>query len=224
MSRRFQEVTKLVEQAKSYSIEEAMALVKKTSTVKFDASVDVHIRLNIDPKQTDQKLRTQTLLPHGTGKSLKVAAFVGPAREQEATRAGADIVGGEELIKKLKETQKIEFDVAAAEPAMMKNLAQIAKILGQRGVMPNPKTGTVGEDIVKIVRELKTGKIDIKTDDSGNIHQTIGKVSFDDQKLIENFNALREAVYKAKPQAVKKDFVRSITVSTSMGPGIRVQK
>lgn len=224
MSKRFAEAVKLVDPAKTYSIEEAIQLAKQSSTVKFDASVEVHVGLNIDPKQTDQRLRAQEVLPHGTGKSLRVAAFVAANKEKDASAAGADIVGGEELIKKIKETQKTDFDVAVAEPAMMKSLATVAKILGQRGLMPSPKTGTVGEDIGKMVKELKGGKIDIKTDDSGNVHQIIGKVSFDEQKLVENFKAFKEGLYRAKPAAVKKDFVRSITISTSMGPGIKIGK
>jgi len=218
------EAVKLVDPVKTYSVEEAVKLAKETSKVKFDASVEVHFRLNIDPKQTDQKVRTQVTLPHGIGKVMRVAAFVSQAKEKEATAAGADIVGGEDLIKTIKQTEKTDFDIAVAEPMMMKSLSVVAKILGQRGLMPNPKIGTVGEDIGRIVKELKSGnKVDVKTDDSGNIHLTIGKVSFDDQKLIENFQILKDAVHKAKPASVKKDFVTSITLATSMGPGIRIR-
>ncbi len=224
MSKRFEEIAKLVDPAKVYPIEEAIKLAKQTSTVKFDASVEVHFKLNVDPKQTDQKVRTQVMLRHGTGKTLRVAAFVTHTREKEAREAGAEPVGGEELVKRIKETEKTDFDVAVAEPAMMKSLTMIAKILGQRGLMPNPKTGTVGEAVAKMIKELKAGKIDIKTDDSGNIHQTIGRVSFDDRKLLENFQDLKEAIYKAKPGSVKRDFVSAITLSSSMGPGIRVEK
>ena len=224
MSKRYNEAVKFIEKEKQYSVEEAIALAKQTSTVKFDASIEIHIRLNIDTKQTDQKIRTQIQLPHGTGKSIKIAAFVTPAKEKEAKDAGADIVGGEELVKEIKETGKTDFDMAVAEPAMMKSLAVIAKALGQRGIMPNPKTGTVTPDIAKAVKELKGGKVDVKTDDTGVIHQTIGKVSFDDQKLLDNFKALREAILRAKPQSVKKEFISSITVSSSMGPGIRLAK
>ena len=224
MSKRIAEALKLIDQIKTYSIEEAIKLAKETSKVKFDASVEAHFRLNIDPKQTEQKVRTQINLPYGIGKTMKVAAFVSPAKEKDAKEAGADIVGGEELVKQIKQTEKTDFDIAVADPAMMKSLATVAKILGQRGLMPNPKAGTVGEDVGKIVRDLKSGsKIDVKTDDSGNIHQVIGKVSFDDGKLLENFQALKEAIHRAKPAAVKKDFVSSITIATSMGPGIRVQ-
>src|SRR3989344_5042722 len=224
MSKRMSEAVKLIDPAKSYSIEDAVKLAKETSKVKFDASVEVHVRLNIDPKQTDQKIRAQVSLPHGIGKVMRVAAFVSSPKEKDAAAAGADIVGGEDLIKTIKQTEKTDFDIAVAEPMMMKNLSIVAKILGQRGLMPNPKTGTVGEDVGKIIKELKSGnKVDVKTDDSGNIHQTIGKVSFDNQKLIENFQILKDAVHKAKPASVKKDFVTSITLATSMGPGIRIR-
>ena len=223
MSKRFNEAVKLVDINNTYPVEEAIKLAKATSTVKFDASLEVHVKLNIDMKQTDQKVRTQALLPHGTGKKIKVAAFVGPAKEKEASEAGADIVGGEEFIKQIKTTEKTDFDTAVAEPTMMKSLAMVAKILGQRGLMPNPKTGTVGPDVAKMIKEIKGGKIDVKTDDGGVIHQTVGKVSFEDAKLVENFQALKDAIYRAKPASVKKDFVRSISISSSMGPGIRVK-
>jgi len=223
MSKRYQEALKLIDLNKTYPVGEAIALAKQTSTVKFDASVEGHFRLNIDPKQTDQKVRTQVTLPHGIGKTLRVAAFVSAGQEQEAGEAGADLAGGEELVKQIKQTEKTDFDVAVADPGMMKSLASIAKILGQRGLMPSPKTGTVGENIGQMVKNLKSGsKLDVKTDDSGNIHQMIGKVSFDDQKLIENFKALKDAIHRAKPGSAKKEFVKSITITTSMGPGIRV--
>jgi len=223
MSKRYETAVKLVDLEKTYSIEEAIKLAKQTSTVKFDASVEVHIRLNIDPKQTDQKVRTQISLPHGTGKTLRVAAFVSSSKEKEAKDAGAEVVGSEDLVKQIKQTEKTDFDIAVADGSMMKSLATIAKILGQRGLMPNPKTGTVGDNIAQMVKDLKSGsKIDAKTDDSGNVHQTIGKVSFDDQKLVENFQAIKEAIHRARPASVKKEFVGSITISTSMGPGIKI--
>lgn len=225
MSKRTTEAAKLIDPTKLYSVTEALELVKKASTAKFDESVETHFRLNIDPKQTDQKVRTQIMLPHGIGKTLRVAAFVSPAKEKEAKEAGADMVGGEDLIKQIKQTEKTDFDIAVAEAAMMKNLAGVAKILGQKGLMPNPKTGTVGDEIGRMVKDLKSGnKVDLKTDDSGNIHQVIGKVSFETEKLLENFQATKEAIYKAKPSSVKKDFMGSITITSSMGPGIKVSK
>lgn len=224
MSKRYNEVIKLVDASKVYSVEEAIALVKQTSTVKFDASVEAHFRLNIDTKQTDQKIRTQVLLPHGTGKTLRIIAFVSPAKEKDALKAGAVLAGGEELVKQIKETGKTDFDVAVAEPALIKSLALIAKILGQRGLMPSPKTGTVGDDPAKMISEIASGKVDVKTDDSGNIHQIIGRVSFSDQDLRENYLVLRDAIYHAKPQSVKKDFVKTITIATAMGPGIKIER
>lgn len=224
MSKRYTQSTQLIKSDQQYPVDEAIELAKQTSTVKFDASVEAHFRLNIDPAQTDQKIRFQIKLPYGTGKVIKVAAFVSPGNEQNAQNAGADLIGGVELVKKIKETKKTDFDVAVAEPSLMKSLAQVAKILGQRGLMPNPKTGTVGENIAELVTELKQGKVDVKTDDSGNIHQNIGKVSFDKQKLVDNFLALKEAIFKAKPSSVKREFISQITISTSMGPGIKTKK
>jgi len=223
MAKRMKEALALVEEAGERSAEEAIKAVKETSKVKFDASVEVHVNLAIDAGKSGQKVRTQTSLPAGTGKTLRVAAFVTPPREKEAKAAGADMVGGEELIKQIKQTQKTDFDVAVAEPGIMKHLAQIAKILGQRKLMPSPKTGTVGEDVKKLIAEVKAGKIDIKTDDGGNIHQIIGKVSFDEKKLLENYEQFIDAVRKAKPDGVKSDFIRNIYLSSSMGPSVRVK-
>lgn len=216
------EAVALIEKDQKYPVEDAVKLAREEPSVKFDASVEVHVRLAIDPKKTEQRVRAQTSLPHGTGKALRVAAFVTPEKEKEAEGAGADLVGGEELIKQIKESGKTDFDVAVAEPGIMKNLTQIAKILGQRKLMPNSKTGTVGPDIKKLVMELKGGKVDIKTDDSGNIHQIIGKVSFDEEKLVENFKVLLDTIKKARPEGVKSGFIKSVSLSTSMGPAIKI--
>jgi len=222
-SSRYQAALKDLDLEKIYPLQQALELVKKSSTVKFDASVEVHFRLGIDPKQSDQNVRFAANLPHGTGKKKRVAAFVTAAREKEAKAAGADIVGGEELIKEIKQTEKIDFDVAVAEPAMMRNLAQIAKILGTKGKMPSPKTGTVTPDVAKAIAEIASGRVDAKSDDSGNLHQIIGKVSFDLDALKENFEVLLNALKTAKPKGAKQDFIRSVTVSSSMGPGLKVQ-
>ncbi len=207
---------------KSYSPEEALAILKKLSKAKFDASVEVHFRLGIDTKKGDQQVRGAVSLPHGTGKTIKVAAFVSSENEKAAKAAGADFVGGEELINEIKKTEKTDFQVAIAEPALMKNLALIAKILGTRGLMPSPKNDTVTTNPVKTIEELKKGKISFKNDDTGNVHTVIGKMSFDDQKLLENYQALLETVKKAKPSSSKGIFLKNISLSSSMSPGIKV--
>lgn len=207
---------------KSYSITEAIDLVKKFSATKFDASVEVHIRLGIDTKKGDQQIRSAIALPFGTGKTVTIAAFVSSANEKAAKEAGADIVGGDDLIADIKRTEKTDFQVAVAEPAMMKNLAQIAKILGTRGLMPSPKNDTVSPNPAQAIAELKKGKISFKNDDTGNIHVAIGKVSFAAEQLISNFEAVLNAIKKAKPTSTKGVYIQSITVCSSMGPGIKV--
>src|SRR3989339_896029 len=201
------------DKAKIYPIAEAVEWVKKLSKEKFDASVEVHMRLGIDPRKGEQQIRTAVSLPHGTGKTVKVAAFVSPEKIKEVKEAGADIVGGEELIAEIKNTEKTDFEVAVAEPAMMKNLSQIAKILGTRGLMPSPKNETVTPNPAKAVAELK----------NGNVHVAIGKVSFDPVKLTENFDTIIETIKKIKPAKVKGIYIHSITITSSMGPGIKVQ-
>ncbi len=213
----------LLEKDKIYFPEEAIEMAKKTANTKFRASIEVHVRLGIDPKQSDQGVRGSVRLPAGTGKSKKIAAFVTEAKEKEARAAGAELVGGEDLVKKIKETGKTDFDIAVAEPAMMKNLAQVAKILGQRGLMPNPKTGTVSEHVGAAIKEIAAGKVEFKNDDSGNLHQIIGKADFDTEKLMQNFRAFVDAVNAAKPASVKKQFVLGISVNATMGPGIKVK-
>ncbi len=210
------------DKTKPYSLEEAIKLTKELSKTKFDSSVEVHMRLGIDTRKGDQQIRGAVSLPNGTGKTLKVAAFVSPEKEADAKKAGADLVGGEELIEEIKRTEKTDFQVAVAEPAMMKNLAKIAKILGTRGLMPSPKNETVTPNPVKAIEELKKGKVSYKNDDTGNIHVSIGKTSFEDTKLIENFNALVDAIRKAKPASSKGVYIKNISMSSTMGPGIKV--
>lgn len=207
---------------KAYPIEEAIELTKKLSKTKFDASVEIHFRLGVDPRKGDQQVRTAVNLPHGTGKTVKVAAFVSPGKEKEVKEAGADYVGGEELIAEIKKTEKTDFQVAVAEPAMMKSLAPIAKILGTRGLMPSPKNDTVTVNPAKTVAELKKGKVSFKNDDTGNVHTAIGKVSFDSKQLLENYQTLLEAIKKAKPSSSKGVYIKNIAISSSMGPGIKV--
>ncbi len=213
----------LVDPKKVYTPEEALELAKKTSNTKFVGSIEVHVHLLIDAKKTDQAVRGTVSLPHGSGKSKKVAAFVTEAKEKEAKDAGATLVGGEELIKQIKETEKTDFDVAVAEPALMPKLAQIAKILGTRGLMPNPKTGTVGNNIGELIKEIAGGKVNYKNDDSGNIHQIIGKSNFESKALLENLVALNQSILQSKPMTVKGQLIASISINSTMGPGIRVK-
>lgn len=223
LAKRVKANNQLVEKDKSYTLEEAIELAKKTANTKFVGSLEVHIRTGIDPKQTEQNIRGSASLPGGTGKLKKVAAFVTESKEKSVKEAGASLVGGEELIKSIKETGKVDFDVAVAEPAMMPKLAVIAKILGPKGVMPNPKTGTVGENVEALVKEIAGGKVNFKNDDGGNIHQIIGKVNFDNKTLLDNFKAFYDAVLQAKPSTVKGQYVLSVAVNSTMGPGIKVK-
>ena len=211
-----------LDKQKVYSLEEGIELTKKLSKTKFDASVEAHFRLGIDAKKGDQQIRTAVSLPHGTGKTIKVAAFVSPEKEKEVKTAGADFVGSEDLIAEIKKTEKTDFQVAVAEPAMMRHLAKIAKILGTRGLMPSPKNETVTPNPAKAVEELKKGKISFKNDDTGNIHVIIGKISFDDKKLIENFEVLINTIKKVKPNKAKGVYIKNISISSSMGPGIKI--
>lgn len=214
--------TKIYDKNKSYPLTEAIKIVKDITKTKFDASVEIHLRLGINTKKSDQQVRGAASLPHGTGKTIKIAAFVSPENEAAVKAAGADYVGGEELIAEIKKTEKTDFQVAIAEISMMRNLAQIAKILGTRGLMPSPKNETVTQNPVKAVEELKKGKISFKNDDTGNLHVIIGKVSFSDDKLIENFNNLIETIRKAKPSSSKGTFIKNISISSSMSPGVKV--
>lgn len=206
---------------KTYLLEEAVKKVKKASKEKFDASVEAHFRLGIDLSKSDQQVRGSVVLPYGTGKNVRIVVFT--TKVKEAKKAGADLVGGKELIDKILKSGKCDFDVVLATPEIMKDLAKAGKVLGPKGLMPNPKDGTITQDIAKTISNLKKGKITFKTDSGGIIHQVIGKVSFEDEKLIENFKALYKAIIKAKPARTKKEFIKSITLASSMGPGIRVR-
>ncbi|NQU83418.1 MAG: 50S ribosomal protein L1 [Parcubacteria group bacterium] len=207
---------------KTYSSEEAIKLVKEMSKEKFDASIEVHFNLGINPKKTDQSIRGTIKLPHSAGKSKKIAAFVGPDKEKEAKDAGADLVGGEELVAEVVKSGKCDFDVAVATPDMMPKLAKAAKILGPKGLMPNPKTDTVGTDIKKMVEDLKGGKMAFKNDDTANVHQIIGKVSMEDKILLENFNAFLSAIKKAKPSGAKGTYMKKVILCSTMGKGVLV--
>lgn len=203
------------------NISEAIAEIKKNTRAKFDESVEVHIRLEIDPKKSDQQVRGVAELPHGTGKSVKIAVFT-TTKKKEAETAGADIIGGEELIDKVRTSGKIDADIAIATPEMMPRLATIAKILGPKGLMPNPKNQTVTLKVKEVIESLKKGRADFKNDNSGNVHQVIGKISFEDAKLEENFKTFLEAVRKAKPEGTKGKFIKNISLCTTMGKGVRI--
>lgn len=223
MGKRLVDAKKEIDVNKAYEPAEAIALAKKTATTKFTGNVEAHVKLGIDPKKTDQVVRLTVNLPHGTGKTKRIAAFVSEAKEKEAKDAGAVMVGGEDLIKKIRETESIEFDIAVAEPAMMAKLASVAKILGPKGLMPNPKMGTVTADIGKAIKEYATGKVEFKNDDSGNIHMVLGKSNFEDEKLVANFNAFMGALKSGRPTGVKNEFIQAVTVHATMGPGIKVK-
>ncbi|PIR93307.1 50S ribosomal protein L1 [Candidatus Falkowbacteria bacterium CG10_big_fil_rev_8_21_14_0_10_43_10] len=223
MSKRMNELKKLVDKTKLYPIEEAVKLVKQTSKTKFDANVELHARLGIDPKKGEQQVRASITLPKGAGKKKIIAAFVGPNDEKKAKEAGADIFGGEELIKKIITTKKTDFDIAVATPEMMKTLAPAAKILGPRGLMPSPKNNTVTPNIKAAIEEIKKGKNDFKNDAGGNVHLVIGKISFDDKDLAANLQAAIEAIKKAKPASSKGTYLLGVSICSGMGPGIKVQ-
>ena len=219
---KYQTAAKFVDAAKLYSPTDAFELAKKTATVKFDASLEVHCKLGIDPAKSDQAVRATLTFPHGTGKIKRIAAFVDPANENAAQEAGADIVGGERLIDEIASSGKIDFEVAIATPSMMVKLAKVAKVLGPKGLMPNPKSETVTTDVKKTIAELKRGKMTFKNDDTGNVHIVLGKVSFETAKLVENFQAFIEALRRAKPASSKGIYLQSCTISSTMGPPIRV--
>lgn len=209
-----------MEAGRIYTKEEAIALALETSNVKFDASVELHVRLGIDPKKGDQQVRATVTLPNGSGKTKRVAAFVDAEHEVEAKKAGADFVFGEQDIETIAQKKQIDFDVAIATPAMMPKLAKIAQILGPKGLMPNPKTDTVGKNVEKMITEQKGGKIAFKNDATANLHVLIGKVSFGTEKISQNLDAVLETLRRNKPSGSKGIFLKSATLSTSMGPGI----
>lgn len=204
-----------------YSIAEAIAEVKKNAKAKFDESVEVHVRLAIDPAKSDQQARGVAELPHGTGKKVKVAVFTS-TQKKEAEAAGADVSGAEELIDKVKSSGKIDADIAIATPEMMPRLATVAKILGPKGLMPNPKNQTVTNKVKEVIESLKKGRADFKNDNSGNVHQVIGKISYEPEKLEENFKAFIEALRKSKPEAIKGKFIKNISVCSTMGKSVGI--
>ena len=219
--KKYQEAAKLIDAAKLYSPKEAAELVKKTSVTKFDSSVEVAVRLGVNPKYADQQVRGALVLPHGTGKSKTVLVFAKGAKIQEAEAAGADYVGSEELVAKI-QGGWTDFDVAVATPDMMGLVGRLGKILGSKGLMPNPKVGTVTMDVARAVNEIKAGKIEYRTDKAGNVQTSIGKVSFTEEQLLENYITLVETLIKVKPSGAKGQYIKSVTLSTTMGPGVTV--
>ena len=220
--KKYQEACKLIEAGKFYTPAEAMDLVKKTATAKFDETIELHVRLGVDPKYPDQQVRGAIVLPNGTGKSKRVLVFAKGEKVKEAEAAGADFVGSDEIVQKI-QGGWLDFDVAVATPDMMGTVGRLGKILGPRGLMPNPKLGTVTMDLQKAISEVKAGKVEYRTDKAGNVHVSIGKASFDAEKLQQNFQALIDTLIRVKPAAAKGQYIRSITVAATMGPGVPVQ-
>jgi len=221
MTKRLKATEALIDRAKTYSIEEAMDIVKKAPPAKFDESVDLSLRLGVDPKHADQMVRGAIVLPHGIGKAVRVAVFAKGEKEREAREAGADVVGAEDLVEKI-QGGFMDFDSTIATPDLMGQVGRLGKVLGPRGLMPNPKMGTVTFDVGRAVREVKAGKVEFRVDKSGNVHVQVGRKSFPQESLVANAMALLEAIVKAKPAASKGVYLRSLTLSTTMGPGIPV--
>ncbi len=221
VSKRYDAATKKMEADKQYSVEEALALIKDMPAAKFDESVDLSFRLGVDPKHADQMVRGAVVLPHGIGKTVRVAVFAKGEKEREAREAGADVVGAEDLVERV-QGGWMEFDTAVATPDLMGQVGRLGKVLGPRGLMPNPKLGTVTFDVGRAVREAKAGKVEFRVDKAGNIHAPAGKRSFAVGDLAANANAIIEAIMRAKPAAAKGTYLRSLTVSTTMGPGVSV--
>ncbi|MEW6447874.1 MAG: 50S ribosomal protein L1 [Bacillota bacterium] len=219
--KKYQEAQKQVDRSKLYEPLEAMDLIKKVASAKFDETVEAAIKLGVDPRHADQQVRGAVVLPHGTGKTRRVAVFARGEKVKEAEAAGADFVGAEDLIARVQEGW-LDFDVAIATPDVMGMVGKVGRILGPRGLMPNPKTGTVTFDIARAVSEVKAGKIEYRVDKAGIIHAPIGKVSFDSEKLVENLRTLVEALVRAKPAAAKGQYLKGISVSSTMGPGVKV--
>ncbi len=220
--KKYAEAAKLVDRTVSYEPNEAIALVKKTAIAKFDETIEAHIRTGCDGRHAEQQIRGAVVLPNGTGKTVRVLVFAKGDKVNEAEAAGADYVGGEELIPKIQNDGWLDFDVVVATPDMMGVVGRLGKVLGPKGLMPNPKAGTVTMDVTKAVNDIKAGKIEYRLDKTNIVHVPVGKASFTEEALQENFNALMDAIIKAKPSAVKGQYLRSITLSSTMGPGVKV--
>ena len=220
-SKKYQEAAALIEKGKAYPIDEAVALVKKTNKVNFDVSVDVVFKLGLDTRHADQQLRGAVVLPHGTGKTKKVLVVTQGAKVEEAKAAGADVVGGKEILEDIQKGW-LDFEVMIATPDMMAELGKLGRILGPKGLMPNPKTGTVTMDVAKAVQETKAGKVTYRTDKDGNVHMPIGRISFDDEKIAENFKTVYDLLLRIKPSSAKGTYMKNIAISSTMGPSVKV--
>lgn len=219
--KKYQEAVKLVDRTKQYDIQEAVTLLKETSTAKFDETVEVAFRLGVDPKKANENIRGAVVLPHGTGKTQRVLVFAKGEKIKEAEAAGADYIGDQEIINKINEGW-FDFDVIVATPDMMAEVGKLGRVLGPKGLMPNPKTGTVTFEVEKAVNDIKAGKVEYRVDKSSNLHVPIGKVSFDDDKLIDNFNTIIDTIAKAKPQSSKGTYLQNVVITSTMGPGIKI--
>ena len=223
MSKRYEESSKLIEANKKYPINEALEIIEKMPKAKFDETVELHVKLGVDSKHADQQVRGTVVLPNGTGKTLKVLVFAKGPKADEATKAGADYVGAEELIPKIQNDNWFDYDVVVATPDMMGVVGRLGKVLGPKGLMPNPKSGTVTMDVTKAIADIKSGKVEYRLDKTNIIHLGFGKVSFGAEKLQENYQTIMDAIIKAKPAAAKGQYIKSISVTTTMGPGISVE-
>ena len=224
MSKRYAESVKLVEANKEYDIKEALDVIEKMPKTKFDQTVELHVKLGVDSKHADQQVRGTVVLPNGTGKTQKVLVFAKGPKAEEAEKAGADFVGAEELIPKIQNENWFDYDVVVATPDMMGVVGRLGKVLGPKGLMPNPKSGTVTMDVTKAIKEIKSGKVEYRLDKTNIIHLGLGKVSFGAEKLAENYDAIMGAIIKAKPAAAKGQYIRSDSVSTTMGPGLYINQ
>ncbi len=220
--KKYIETAKAVDRGTLYDVADAVALVKKTSVAKFDETIEAHIRTGCDGRHADQQIRGAVVLPHGTGKKVRILVFAKDAKAEEAKAAGADYVGGEELIPKIQKENWFEFDVVVATPDMMGIVGRLGRVLGPKGLMPNPKAGTVTMDVTKAVQEIKAGKIEYRLDKTNIIHVPIGKASFTEEQLTDNFQTLIDAIIKARPAAVKGQFLRSVSLASTMGPGVKI--
>ena len=220
--KKYVEAAKLVDKMTQYEVEDAVSLIKKTAVAKFDETIEAHIRLGVDGRHADQQVRGAVVLPHGTGKTVRVLVFAKGAKLDEAQAAGADFVGGEELIPKIQNEGWFDFDVVVATPDMMGVVGRLGRVLGPRGLMPNPKAGTVTMDVTKAIEDIKAGKVEYRLDKANIIHVAVGKASFSEEQLTDNVNAIMDAIRKAKPASAKGQYFRSVTLASTMGPGVKL--